>query len=600
MKFLNSDALLDVLLKLKVLTPKQRQFVTLEKGKMRQKLLRQASSEGEVDKDYPDMVDIITGFNFKLLSGDGRLIDEELIMRAVAKEKNLPFKKLDPLELDMDVATKTIPRNFAIRQLLLPFKMENGVVQTAIYHPDCQTTLADIEQANQIKIKPYIATKSDIKRIISEFFGFQRSISAAEDQFGVIPGGSSAIDIGNLERYVQISSSKGITSSDQHIKTAVNHIFIYALEQRASDIHIEPKRNVSMVRFRIDGSLHTIYNLPKAVHSAIVARIKFLARLDIAEKRRPQDGRIKIGEKSGKDVEIRVSTIPVSFGEKAVLRILDSELMFQQVDSLGFSKRDMEVYNSFISSPHGIILVTGPTGSGKSTTLYSTLKEIATPEKNIVTVEDPVEMVHEEFNQISVQPLIDVTFTSILRSILRQDPDIIMIGEIRDRETAAHAVQAAMTGHLVFSTLHTNDAVSSIARLRDLGLQPFMIATTLLGCMAQRLVKTICPSCAENFEMKGEDLFKMGFPVAESGSFVLRRGKGCLDCRGTGYKGRCGIFEIFPMSSKVKKMVADEAHTLEIRQVAIREGMTTLREDAWDKVRRGITTYEEALRVTSA
>jgi len=599
MKFLNSEALLDVLIKQKVLTPKQRQFITLEKGKMRQKLLRQANKDGEVDKDYPDMVDITAGFNFKLQGGDGRIIDEELVMRTVASEKNLPFKKLDPLELDIDVATKTVPRNFAIRQLLLPFKMENGVVETAIYHPDCQAALADIEQANQIKIKPYLATKADIKRIINEFFGFQKSISAAEDQFGVIPGGSGSIDIGNLERYVKISSSKEITSSDQHIKTAVNHIFHYALEQRASDIHIEPKRNVSMVRFRIDGALHTIYNLPKAVHSAIVARIKFLSRLDIAEKRRPQDGRIKIGERSGRDVEIRVSTIPVSFGEKAVLRILDSELMFQRVDALGFSKRDMEVYNSFISSPHGIILVTGPTGSGKSTTLYSTLKEIATPEKNIVTVEDPVEMVHEEFNQIAVQPLIDVTFTSILRSILRQDPDVIMIGEIRDNETAAHAVQAAMTGHLVFSTLHTNDAAASIARLRDLDLQPFMIATTLLGCMAQRLVRTICSSCAEDFEMQGEELQKMGFPVAESGSLVLKRGKGCRECRGTGYRGRCGIFEIFPMSSKVKKMVAEDSHTLEIRQVAIREGMTTLREDAWDKVRRGITTYEEALRVTS-
>ncbi len=599
-KFLNSDTLLDVLVKLKVLTPKQRQFVTLEKGKMRQKLVRQAAKDGEIDKEYPDLVDIIVGFNFKLQGGEGRLIDEECIIRAVAEEKNLPFKKLDPLELDMDVATKTIPRNFAIRQLLLPFKLENGVVQTAIYHPDCQAALADIEQANQIKIKPYLATKSDIKRIIGEFFGFQKSISAAEDQFGVIPGGSASIDIGNLERYVKISSAKEITSSDQHIKTAVNHIFHYALEQRASDIHIEPKRNVSMIRFRIDGALHTIYNLPKAVHSAIVARIKFLSRLDIAEKRRPQDGRIKIGEKSGRDVEIRVSTIPVSFGEKAVLRILDSELMFQRIESLGFSKRDMEVYNSFISSPHGIILVTGPTGSGKSTTLYSTLKEIATPEKNIVTIEDPVEMVHEEFNQIAVQPLIDVTFTTILRSILRQDPDIIMIGEIRDRETAAHAVQAAMTGHLVFSTLHTNDAVASIARLRDLGLPPFMIATSLLGCMAQRLVKTICPGCAEEFEIKSEDLLKMGFPVAESGTVMLRRGKGCRDCRGTGFKGRCGIFEIFPMSAKVKKMVADDMHTLEMRQVAIREGMTTLREDAWDKVRRGITTYEEALRVTAA
>ncbi len=600
MKFLNSDMLLDVLVKARVLSPKQREFVILEKGKQRQKLLRLASKEGEVDKDYPDMVDIVTTFNLKLIGGDGRLIDEEMVMRVVAAANKLPFKKLDPLDLDMEVATKTIPRNFAIRQLILPFKMEEGLLETAIYHPDCQGVLADIEQANQVKIRPYISTKSDIKRIIAEFFGFQRSISAAEDQFGVAAGGSSSVDIGNLERYVKISATKEITSSDQHIKSAVNHIFHYALEQRASDIHIEPKRKVSMVRFRIDGALHTIYNLPKAVHSAIISRIKFLARMDIAEKRRPQDGRIKIGEKSGKDVEIRVSTVPVAFGEKVVMRILDSDLIFQQVESLGFSRRDMEVYKSFIGSPHGIILVTGPTGSGKSTTLYSTLKEIATPEKNIVTIEDPVEMVHDEFNQIAVQPLIDITFSTILRNILRQDPDIIMIGEIRDQETAAHAVQAAMTGHLVFSTLHTNDAVSSILRLRDLGLQPFMIASTLLGCMAQRLVKMICADCAETFEMKGEELLKMGFPVAESGTIPLKRGKGCRECRGTGYKGRCGIFEIFPMSAQIKKMVANDAPTLEMRQVAIREGMTTLREDAWSKVKRGITTYEEAIRATSA
>ena len=598
MKFLNSEELLDVLVDLRVLSPKQRQFVILEKGKQKQKLLRMASKEGEVDKDYPDMVDIITAFNLKLLGGEGQLIDEEVIMQAIARAKKLPFKKLDPLDLDMDVATKTIPRNFAIRQLIVPFKMENGFLETAIYHPDCQSVLEDIEQANQLKIRPYLATKSDIKRIITEFFGFQRSISAAEDQFAG-GGGSSSIDIGNLERYVKISASKEISSSDQHIKSAANHLFHYALDQRASDIHIEPKRDASLVRFRIDGVLHTIYNLPKAVHSAIIARIKFLARMDIAEKRRPQDGRIKIGTKDNKDVEIRVSTVPVAFGEKVVMRILDSDMIFQQVESLGLSKRDMQVYKSFVTSPHGIILVTGPTGSGKSTTLYSTLKEIATPELNIVTVEDPVEMVYEEFNQIAVQPLIDITFSTILRNILRQDPDIIMIGEIRDHETAAHAVQAAMTGHLMFSTLHTNDAVSSIARLRDLGLQPFMIAATLLGCMAQRLVKMICNDCAETFEMKNEELLKMGFPAAESGTVTLRRGKGCRECRGTGYKGRCGIFEIFPISNQIKKMVASEAHTLEMRQVAIREGMTTLREDAWDKVKRGITTYEEALRATS-
>jgi general secretion pathway protein E len=599
MRFLNSEGLLDVLVGLKVLTPKQRQFVILEKGKQRQKLLRNATRDGEGDKSYPDMVDVVAAFNFKLSNGKAHLVDEELIMRAVAKHKGIPFKKLDPLELDMDIATKTIPRNFAIRQMVLPFNLQDGILEVAIYNPDSDVALADIEQTNQVSVKPYLATRNDIKRIIAEFFGFQKSISAAEDQFGVSPGGPSSVDIGNLERYVRISSSKEITSSDQHIKTAVNHIFHYALEQRASDIHIEPKRDVTVVRFRIDGSLHTIYNLPKAVHSALVSRIKFLSRLDIAEKRRPQDGRIKIGEDGNRDVEIRVSTVPVSFGEKAVMRILDSAMMFQEVSKLGFSVRDQEVYDSFIKAPHGIILITGPTGSGKSTTLYSTLKEIATPEKNIITVEDPVEMVHEEFNQIAVQPLIDVTFSTILRNILRQDPDILMIGEIRDHETAAHAVQAAMTGHLVFSTLHTNDAVSSIARLRDLGLQPFMIASSILGCMAQRLVKTICPSCVEEYSAKGEDLAKAGFPVAEVGTLTLKRGKGCRECRGTGYKGRCGIFEVFPLSSSIKKMVAENAHTVDMRQIAIREGMTTLREDAWDKVKRGVTTIEEALRVTS-
>ena len=600
MKFLNSEGLLELLLRAGVLNAKQRQFVTLEKGKMRQRLLRQAEKDGQRDRAYPDLVDIVSAFNLKLNGSGDQFVDEETIVRAVARAKGFPFKKLDPLELDMEVVTKTIPRNFAIRQLILPFGIADGVLNVAIYHPDCETALADIEQANQVKVQPHLATKTDIKRIIAEFFGFQKSISAAEDQFGVAPGAVSSVDIGNLERYVRISSSKEITSSDQHIKSAVNHIFHYALEQRASDIHIEPKRSDCMVRFRIDGALHTIYKLPKAVHSAIVSRIKFLSRLDIAEKRRPQDGRIKIGESSGRDVEIRVSTVPVSFGEKAVMRILDSDMIFQQVERLGFSKRDSQVYRSFMDSPHGIILVTGPTGSGKSTTLYSTLKEIATPEKNIITVEDPVEMVHEEFNQIAVQPLIDITFSTILRNILRQDPDIIMIGEIRDHETAAHAAQAAMTGHLVFSTLHTNDAVASIARLRDLGLEPFMIASTLLGCMAQRLVRTICPSCAEEYEVEGTELGRLGFPVTSKGKISLKRGKGCRECRGTGYRGRCGIFEIFPLSSQIKKMIAEDASSQEMRQVAIREGMTTLREDAWDKVRRGITTYEEALRVTSA
>lgn len=597
MKFLHSDALLDLLVKKKVITGEQRTFVSLEKGKQRQKLLKQQGGNDPLDRNYPDLIDIIVSFNLQKAGSGEMVVDEETIMRTVAREFKLPFKKLDPLELDMNVVTKTIPKNFAISHLLLPFNVVDGVLEMAVYHPDSQTVLSDIEQANQVKTRPYLSTKSEIKRILAEFFGFQTSISAAEDQFGSSQGGSS-VDIGNLERYVKISS-KGITSSDQHIKNAVNHIFNYALDQRASDIHIEPKRETCVVRFRIDGVLHTIYKLPKVVHSAIVSRIKFLSRLDIAEKRRPQDGRIKVGISGGKDIEIRVSTVPVSFGEKVVLRILDPDVIFQSIDHLGFSKRDYTVFKSFMYAPHGIMLVTGPTGSGKSTTLYSALKTIATPEINLVTVEDPVEMVYEEFNQIAVQPLIDVTFSTILRNILRQDPDVIMIGEIRDYDTAAHAVQAAMTGHLVFSTLHTNDAVSSIVRLRDLGLEPFLISSTLLGAMAQRLVKKICTTCAEDFEIEEETLYKMGFPVAGKGTMTLKRGTGCRECRGTGYKGRCGIFEIFPLSVQIKTMIADGKSTEEMRQVAIREGMTTLREDAWKKVRAGITTYEEAIRVTA-
>jgi len=598
MTLLNSDALLDILSKTGLITPRQRQFIILEKGKQRQKLLKKFRGERKFDKNFPDLVDIIVSFRLDAGGEKGQVLDEETIIQAVSKSCGIPFKKLDPLQLDMDTVTKTIPKNFAIGHLLLPFNFHNGILEVAVYDPDNTTVLKDIERVNQVKVKAYIAPKSEIKKILSEFFGFQRSISAAEDQFGA-PGIGGSVDIGNLEQFVKIASAKEISSSDQHIKSAVNHLFNYALDQAASDIHVEPKRDNCMIRFRIDGALHTIYNLPKAVHAAIVARIKSLARMDIAEKRRPQDGRIKIAMSEDKEAEVRVSTVPVAFGEKVVMRILDPDVIFQDLDKLGFSKRDRIVYNSFIQSPHGIVLVTGPTGSGKSTTLYSTLEKIATPERNIVTIEDPVEMVYEAFNQISVQPLIDVTFSTILRHILRQDPDVIMIGEIRDFDTASHAVQAAMTGHLVFSTLHTNDAVSSIVRLRDLGLEPFLISSTLLGSLAQRLVRTICTHCAEFFDMEGSELVKLGFPVADKETYRLKRGKGCRKCRETGFKGRCGIFEIFPLSEQMKKMISDGKTTDELRQLAIREGMTTLREDAWEKVKAGVTTYQEAMRVTA-
>ena len=602
MGLLNSDKLLDLLVREGLLTREQRKFVVHHKGKQRQKLLRQQSGgkTGEhrkPEKGFPDLVDILVSFNLEVPGKKKVFLGEEAIMRAVSKHLLIPFKKLDPLDLDIDIVTKTIPRSFAINHLILPFAQRNGILEVATYYPDNKVALEDIERANQVKVRPYLSTRTDIRKILAEFFGFQRSITAAESQFGTRASGST-VDIGNLEQYVKLTSAHDVSSSDQHIKSAVNHLFNYALEQRASDIHVEPKRDLCLIRFRIDGILHTIYKLPKVVHSAITSRIKSLARLDIAEKRRPQDGRIKLGMQGGKEAELRVSTVPVAFGEKTVMRILDPDLIFQDLDGLGFSKRDRVVYNSFLSSPHGIVLVTGPTGSGKSTTLYSTLRKIASPKLNIVTVEDPVEMVCEDFNQIAVQEQIDVTFSTILRNVLRQDPDIIMIGEIRDLDTATHAIQAALTGHLVFSTLHTNDAVSTIIRLEELGLEPFLISSTLLGALAQRLVRKICPHCIESYHVEVSEIQKLGFAVSGKDRIELKRGKGCKECRGTGYSGRLGVFEIFPMSDKLKKLVSDKATDAELRQVAIREGMTTLREDAWHKVRSGLTTLEEALRVT--
>ena len=598
MNFLDNEKyLLDLLTGNKLLTPEQVKIFSMKKEPQRQLLVRKLGSGRRADDrrkaplNQPDVVDIIVSLQFEIPDRKNQGLSEDIIMQAVAKDLQMPFKKLDPLELDLDLVTKTIPKSFALKHLLLPFDIKNGVYEVAIYEPAKRQALEDIERANQIKIKAYLSTKSDITRMLAEFFGFQTSITAAENHIA-----GPLVDLGNLEQYVKISSAKEITSSDHHIKSAVDHLFNYAFAQRASDIHIEPKRTTSMVRLRIDGVLHTIYNLPKVVHPAIISRVKTLSRLDIAEKRRPQDGRIKVSH-DGKDAEIRVSTIPVAFGEKIVMRILDPDIMFQDLSHIGFAAESLKVYNSFLSAPHGIILVTGPTGSGKSTTLYSTLKCIATPEKNIITVEDPVEMVHEDFNQIAVQSAINVTFATILRNILRQDPDIIMIGEIRDLDTARYAIQAALTGHLVFSTLHTNDAISAITRLEDLGVQPFLISSTLLGAMAQRLVRKICPHCTEKFTIKGQELRGFGFP-ANKDEYTLQQGKGCKQCRGTGYLGRCGIFEIFPMSDRLKKMVVANESSSELTKIAMQEGMKTLREDAWDKVLQGITTYQEVMRAT--
>jgi len=539
-----------------------------------------------------NIIDIIDYLKLSRADGNSGLIDEETIYQVLAKEWKIPYKKIDPLQLDLNLVTTTLHRNFAMKNLVLPIDVKDGYLTVASPYPLNLEVMDDIRRVSNLKLKTVLSSKSDIIKLLNEFFGFKRSIAAAEDMFS-----ASTIDIGNLEQYVKLKTADELPSTDQHIVNAVNHILIYAFEQKASDIHIEPKRETVMVRMRIDGVLHTVYQLPRKVHNAIVSRIKNLARLNMAEKRKPQDGRIKT-DKGGVEVEIRISTVPVAFGEKVVMRVMDPEVLFQDLDGLGFTSMDMERYNRFVSMPHGIVLVCGPTGSGKSTTLYSTLRRLSTSEKNVVTVEDPIEMVHEDFNQIAVQPVIDITFANILRNILRQDPDIIMIGEMRDLETARNAVQAALTGHLVLSTLHTNDAPTSITRLLDLGVPTYLIQATLVGILSQRLLRKICNYCKESYEIDTLELARMGLEVGKKGKVKLSRGAGCIRCRNTGYLGRSGIFEVLPYSEPLKKITTADTDIEKIRAQAKEEGMATLRESAIRKLLGGITTYQEVLRVT--
>ncbi len=539
-------------------------------------------------------VDVIVSMNLERADDLEKVLDEDCIYQCLAEHWGVPYKKIDPIKLDLNVVTGSIPETFAFRHLVVPVEVRDGKLVVATPNPFNVEVLEDIARVSKHKVQPVVASKSDVLKIINEFYGFKRSIAAAEDQFS-----TTSVDIGNLEQLVKLKASHELPSNDQHIVNAVNHIFSYAFDQRASDIHIEPKRDESLVRMRIDGVLHTVYKLPKNVHSAIVSRIKNLSRLDMAEKRRPQDGRIKTS-RAGTEVEIRVSTVPVAFGEKVVMRVMDPDILFQDLEQLGFSPVDLVRYKQFIHRPHGIVLVCGPTGSGKSTTLYSTLRYLSSPEINITTIEDPIEMVHEEFNQIAVQPVVGITFSSILRNILRQDPDIIMVGEIRDRETAENAVQASLTGHLVLSTLHTNDAPSSVTRLLDLGLPAFLIQATLVGVVAQRLVRTICPHCKEAFEISTAELEGLGIKLDKTETIRLHRGAGCLKCRGTGYYGRTGIFEVLPFSETIKEITRDGIKPQEVREQAVKEGMVNLRENAVKKLLEGKTTYQEVLRVTWA
>ena len=586
---LSDEHVCRTLVQVSLISQAQAQEILKKREPLKQKLAKQLAAK---DAGTISIIDVIDSLNIKRPDNPSLPLDEEHIYKMLAQVWQVPYKKIDPLKLDLNIVTSIVPHSFARRHLVLPLAINNGCLTVATPNPFNTELLEDIARASNLEVKAVVSSRKEIIKLINEFFGFKRSIAAAENQFS-----APLVDLGNLEQYVRIASDDELPSNDQHIVKAVNHLFTYALDQKASDIHIEPKRETSLVRMRIDGVLHTVYKIPKNVHTAIISRIKNLSRMDMAEKRRPQDGRIKT-DKEGEEVEVRVSILPTAFGEKGVMRIMDPDILFQDLEKLGFTSTDLIRFNGCVKATNGIVLVCGPTGSGKSTTLYSTLRNLYSPAINITTVEDPIEMIHQDFNQIAVNPVVGIHFGNILRNILRQDPDVIMIGEMRDLETAENAVQAALTGHLVLSTLHTNDAPSSVTRLIDLGIPPFLIQATLRGILAQRLVRKICTHCKEKYTIDTGELADMGLHVEHSGSIEVFRGKGCQHCRGTGYRGRTGIHEVLPYSEAVKKITVEHTDPELLRAQAIKEGMVTLRENAIKKFLSGVTTYQEVLRVT--
>ena len=539
--------------------------------------------------DDVSIVDVIASMRLHVAADETEILSEDLIMKTLAEYWKLPFIKLDPLKLKLEVVTSKISEPFAVKHIIAPIyhDEERELLTVAVVNPWDVEALDFVRRVSGLKVQPVVSTKTDILKIIREFHGFRTSVKAAERDL------TTKIDLGNLEQYTDVN----IRYTDKHIINAVNLLFNYAFEQRASDTHIEPKRTYSQIRLRIDGMLHNIHRMPRSVNAAISSRIKMLARMDIAEKRKPQDGRIKT-RFQGRDIELRVSTMPVAYDEKIVIRILDRGTLVQTIDKLGFTPEEAVRYLSFIGKSNGIILITGPTGSGKTTTLYSTLEKLSTDEINVMTIEDPIEMIHEEVNQIAVRPNVGLTFGTALRNIVRQDPDVIMVGEIRDAETVDNAIHAALTGHLVLSTLHTNDAPSAIARLVDMGAQPFLVESTLIAVLAQRLVRTICDACSETYRPSATQLIPLGLTEADLEGKKLHRGAGCTKCRSTGYYGRQAIFEIMPVSSAIRNLIHHNAGSQEIQAQAIKEGMNTLQQSGIRKMLEGITTVEEVIRVT--
>ncbi len=589
---------LEALVNQRVLTAEQGQNILAREQAARARVLKTQGITGKDAARYDvSPVEIVAAFQVPLADGRSTL-DEDRVTEIAARAAGVAYKKVDPLKLEMSLATRTVSRPFAQKHVLLPLeKGTDGRLLVAVANPFDKELFEGLHVLTGMPIEPVLASKTDILKAIADIYGFKRTLARAADELNAAPNATAQVS--NFEQLVTLSSRQELDAADQPVVQAVDYLLRYAFDNRASDIHVEPKRNTSLVRLRIDGVLHPVYTLPSGVHPPIVSRIKTLSRMDISEKRKPQDGRIKT-EKDGREVELRVSCLPTAFGEKVVIRVFDPETLVQDIAQLGFDPEEKTVFESWIDQPHGIILVTGPTGSGKTTTLYSALKAVAGQEVNVTTIEDPIEMVWDGFNQVQVQPKVGLDFANALRSILRQDPDVIMVGEIRDGETAENAVQAALTGHLVLSTLHTNDAIGAVARLKDLGVPPFLLGQSLIGVMAQRLLRRVCPHCAQPTTLTQDELALLGAPIPLlPGGVRIVKGAGCVRCRGTGYWGRTGAFEIVNMNNELRDFVSRGAGHHQMLDSARRAGTRTLREAAVRKLAMGLTSFDEVVRMTS-
>ncbi|BDE70114.1 type II secretion system protein E [Delftia sp. 670] len=526
-------------------------------------------------------------------AGDGRALDIEELTQYLASRSGLAYLRIDPLRVDAGRVGEIMSASYAERHKVLPVQVSPQEVVVATAEPFIDDWVAEVERQARRKVRRVLASPVDLKRYTGEFFALAKSVRAAEKAGG-------AASAASFEQLVELgNSSKQLDANDQGVVRVVDWLWQYAFDQRASDIHMEPRRDQGVIRFRIDGVLHPVYQVPMGVLNAMVSRVKLLGRMDVVEKRRPQDGRIKTRNPRGDEVEMRLSTLPTAFGEKLVMRIFDPDNTVKDLDALGFTSHDAQRWNELVRRPHGIILVTGPTGSGKTTTLYSTLKRVATEEVNVSTVEDPIEMIEPTFNQTQVQTQLDFGFTEGLRSLMRQDPDIIMVGEIRDLATAEMAVQAALTGHLVFSTLHTNDAPSAVSRLMELGVPPYLINATLLGVLAQRLVRTLCPQCKQrDEETSAATLAEAVRPWKLSGSYQPYKPVGCVDCRMTGFRGRMGLYELLTVSEALKQQIHTSPSMDALRRQAVQDGMRPLRLAGALRVAEGVTTLQEVMAST--